>query len=436
MKIGLFYELQLPRPYDGDSWEPDAEHRVYKEALEQIELADKLGMDYVFEVEHHHLEEYAHSSAPEILLAAASQRTKNIRLGHGIVLTPPLYNHPGRIAERVSALDLVSDGRVEFGSGESSTEMELGAYHVPWDEKKAMWEEGLRVTLRMMTEQPFTGIDGQYVKFPARNVIPKPLQKPHPPLWVAGGRRETVLTAARLGMGSLGFSFETPEEADERVATYWRVMREECRPIGKAVNPALCILSQFACAETEDEAIRRAGDGGQFFSFSAGHHYNPTGGRDHQPGKTNLYRQFRDMPEDARLAMLAARRGEAAPTAAGGAQPELDQLEQLAKTEALLAQREPENETARGLWRAARGRASIGTPEQLRDYLRGYEDAHQDVMLLMAQCGTRKHEDIMASIDLFGRTVLPDISERHETVHKKWREQQLDEFRYPVNSSV
>ncbi|HEY7269891.1 MAG TPA: LLM class flavin-dependent oxidoreductase, partial [Dehalococcoidia bacterium] len=116
MKFGLFYELQLPKPYGSDTWDPEQEHRIYKDALEQIELADKLGFDYVFEVEHHHLEEYAHSSAPEIVLSAASQRTKNIRLGHGIVLTPPPYNPPGRIAERVSALDLVSDGRVEFGT--------------------------------------------------------------------------------------------------------------------------------------------------------------------------------------------------------------------------------------------------------------------------------------------------------------------------------
>src|SRR5438445_5539160 len=118
MKFGLFYELQLPKPYDGEAWDPDAERRIYHEMLEQVELADRLGFDYVFEVEHHFLEEYSHSSAPEIFLAAASQRTKNIRLGHGICLMPPRYNHPARVAERIATLDLVSDGRVEFGTGE------------------------------------------------------------------------------------------------------------------------------------------------------------------------------------------------------------------------------------------------------------------------------------------------------------------------------
>ncbi len=130
MKFGLFYELQLPKPYDGETWDPDAEHRIYHEMLEQVELADELGFDYVFEVEHHFLEEYSHSSAPELVMAALSQRTKNIRLGHGIVLTPPGYNHPARVAERIAALDILSDGRVEFGSGESASEMELCGFRV------------------------------------------------------------------------------------------------------------------------------------------------------------------------------------------------------------------------------------------------------------------------------------------------------------------
>src|SRR3954463_10482698 len=112
MRFGIFYEHQLPRP-----WGPDDEHRLLKNALEQIELADALGIDYVWEVGHHFLEEYSHSSAPEVFLARASQRPKNTRLGPAIVQPPPLFNHPARIAERISTLDLVSDGRVEFGTG-------------------------------------------------------------------------------------------------------------------------------------------------------------------------------------------------------------------------------------------------------------------------------------------------------------------------------
>src|SRR4249919_3761691 len=105
MQFGIFYEHQMPRP-----WREGDERRLYREALEQVELADRLGIDYVWEVEHHFLEEYSHSSAPEVFLAACSQRTTDMRLGHGIVLTAPQFNHPARVAERISMLDLVSGG--------------------------------------------------------------------------------------------------------------------------------------------------------------------------------------------------------------------------------------------------------------------------------------------------------------------------------------
>src|SRR5918912_1302945 len=129
MKFGIFYEHQLPRP-----WEEDSERQLIQNALEQVELADRLGFDVVWEVEHHFLEEYSHSSAPEVFLAAASQRTKNIRLGHGIVQTPPPFNHPARVAERIATLDLLSNGRVDFGTGESSSEAELGAFLIDPEE--------------------------------------------------------------------------------------------------------------------------------------------------------------------------------------------------------------------------------------------------------------------------------------------------------------
>ncbi len=160
MKFGLFYEHQLPRP-----WGPDSEYNRFQQALDQVELADKVGIDYVWLVEHHFLEEYAHSSAPEIFLAGCSQRTKQIRLGHGIVALPTPYNHPARVAERISTLDLISNGRVEFGTGETSADSELFAFHVPREEKQAMWLESLEVVTRMLVEEPFKGHEGKYLIF-------------------------------------------------------------------------------------------------------------------------------------------------------------------------------------------------------------------------------------------------------------------------------
>ena len=417
MKFGLFYELQLPKPYDADDWDPDQEHRLFKNALDQLELADKLGFDYVFEVEHHFLEEYAHSTAPEVFLAAVSQRTKNMRLGHGIALMPPRYNHPARVAERIATLDLVSDGRVEFGTGESASEMELGGFGVAREEKKLMWEEATRQCVRMMTETPYGGYEGAYFGMPSRNVIPKPLQKPHPPLWVASSRRETTMVAARLGMGSLGFAFETPDEAQERVQQYYQLIREECTPIGVAINPALAVLSSVMCCDTDEEAIEKGVEGTQFFSYSLAYYYAPMTGPNHQPGKVNLYRRFKDTPEDQRMGMFGAR-GRGFGGFGGGA-----------------ADEEPEDEVQRALWRAAKRGGCIGTPDFIRETLLKYEAAHLDTMIFVAQSGARTHEDVMDSIQRFGTKVLPEFKERHEQ-HQKWRAEQLQGVEFPINSSI
>src|SRR5437763_8463838 len=145
MRFGIFYEHQLPRP-----WTEGSELRLFQEALDQVELADRVGIDFAWEVEHHFLEEYSHSSAPEVFLAACSQRTKRIRLGHGIVLMPPNYNHPARVAERIATLDLVSSGRVEWGTGQSASRAELGGFNVTPAERRAMWRESVEQVANMM----------------------------------------------------------------------------------------------------------------------------------------------------------------------------------------------------------------------------------------------------------------------------------------------
>ena len=154
MKFGIFYEHQLPK-----LWSPTDEYELLNNALAQIELADGLGFHYAWEVEHHFLEEYSHSSAPEVFLAAASQRTTNIRLGHGIVQLPT--NHPARVAERISTLDLISHGRVELGVGEGSSVTELHPFDRRFRDKRAVWEDAVKALLPMFTSEAWEGrIDG------------------------------------------------------------------------------------------------------------------------------------------------------------------------------------------------------------------------------------------------------------------------------------
>ncbi|HEY5625652.1 MAG TPA: LLM class flavin-dependent oxidoreductase, partial [Dehalococcoidia bacterium] len=105
MKFGIFHELSVGKP-----WRPESEHEVYHNALDQVVLADELGFDQTWAVEHHFLEEYSHCSAPEVFLSAAAARTKNIRIGQGISVVLPPFNHPIRCAERAAALDIISNG--------------------------------------------------------------------------------------------------------------------------------------------------------------------------------------------------------------------------------------------------------------------------------------------------------------------------------------
>src|SRR4051812_13349783 len=286
IKLSLFFEHQLPRP-----WDEDAEATALANALEQCELADGIGVHTTWVVEHHFLEEYSHSSAPEVFLAAVSQRTSRLRLGHGIVQTPPGYNHPARVAERVSPLDLLSRGRVEFGTGESSSEAELGGFGLDPAAKRAMWDEGTRVALRCMTETPFTGHAGEHVTMPPRNVVPKPFQKPHPPVWVACTRRETIHLAAQRGIGALSFAFFDPEEAQHWVSDYYATLAEEAVPIGDAVNANLACVTTFMCHPDEAEAIARGAEGTNFFGFSLAHYY--VFGR-HRPGVTDVWAEYQE----------------------------------------------------------------------------------------------------------------------------------------------
>ena len=184
--------------------------------------------------------------------------------------TPPYINHPARVAERIATLDLLSDGRVEFGTGAGATETELGGFNVPQAEKKNMQMEGMRVAVRMLVEDPFTGYDGQFVKVPARNVVPKPLQKPHPPLWMACSRRESIIQAAKLGMGALTFSFVSPEEARQWVKDYYEVIENECEPLGYAVNPNFAVAAPFLCDRDRERVEQIGAESYGFFIYGLG----------------------------------------------------------------------------------------------------------------------------------------------------------------------
>jgi alkanesulfonate monooxygenase SsuD/methylene tetrahydromethanopterin reductase-like flavin-dependent oxidoreductase (luciferase family) len=375
MRFGIFFEHQLPRP-----WRPGDEKRLLDEALEQTEVADRAGFHCVWEVEHHFLEEYSHSSAPEVFLAAASQRTRRIRLGHGIVQIPPPYNHPARVVERAAVLDLLSDGRVELGTGEGSSAAELGGFGVDRASKHAMWEDALEVIARMFVEEPFAGWDSPWLHMPPRNVVPKPTQKPHPPLWVACSRRETIHTAARKGIGALGFSFIEPDAARAWVEDYYRIIDSDaCVPAGFAVNANVALALPMLCHQDENTAIERGIDGAHFFGYSLAHYYGM--GR-HAPGVTNVWDEFQERRDQVGFARGIVR-AEDAPLGIKLLQQGIGSL-----------------------------RGAIGTPAQLIELIERYHAAGVDQLIFAMQVGRTRHEHICESLELFGREVLPRFADR------------------------
>jgi len=356
MRFGVFYEMQLPRP-----WAPDDERRLFHEALEQVELADRLGYDYAWEVEHHFLDEYSHSSSPEVFLAAAAARTRRIRLAHGIRQVIPNYNHPARTAESLGTLDIMSNGRVDFGIGEGATRLELGGFGIKAKEKRAMALEAAEQIANMMVLEPYPGFEGKYFTMPCRNVLPKPVQKPHPPLWMACTNRDTIKVAASLGVGALAFSFLDPEEARTWSKIYYDIIRsEQCVPLGHSVNANLAMVSSFSIHRDRSEAIRRGHEGFEFFRYAL----NALVAHDTVPGRTNLWGEY------------LQKRGN--------------------RTEEVVAANIDGSRSS-----------GIGTPEDMRAHLEGFQEAGVDQVIFLQQAGRNRHSQICESLELFASDVMP-----------------------------
>jgi alkanesulfonate monooxygenase SsuD/methylene tetrahydromethanopterin reductase-like flavin-dependent oxidoreductase (luciferase family) len=356
MRFGVFYELQLPKP-----WKEGDEHRLFREALDQVALADRLGFDYAWAVEHHFLDEYSHCSSPEVFLACAAGRTEQIRLGHGIRQVIPNYNHPARTAEGIATLDLVSNGRAQFGIGEGATRLELGGFGIPAKQKRAMSLEAAEQIANMMTMDPYPGFEGEYFSMPCRNVLPKPLQKPHPPMWIACTNRDTIKVAARNGIGALAFSFVDPQEAKAWADVYYSIIKsDECVPLGHSVNANIAMVSSFSLHHDRAEAIRRGQEGFEFFGYALSNLVTS----DTVPGRTDMWGDFQRLRGDRTKRLIEA-----------SSNPSYDG-------------------------------AGIGTPDDMKAHLTEYQAAGVDQIILMQQCGRNRHEHICEALELFAAEVM------------------------------
>ncbi|MCH8190531.1 MAG: LLM class flavin-dependent oxidoreductase [Chloroflexi bacterium] len=356
MDLSMIYELETS---DGSD---EGVRRVYRECIEQVKLADELGYRTVWFTEHHFLPKFSFSPAPEIFLAALARETKNIRLGHGIVLLPHRINHPLRVAERIAVLDLVSDGRVEFGGGRAISESEVTAFGVSPDDTRPQWEEALRMLPAMWTGDSFSW-DSKTLPIPERSVVPKPVQKPHPPMWVACTQPATVEFAGSHGLGALAFGIGTGESND-----YVRLYRDKIKtadPIGKFVNNRFALWVHTLCAPTDQEALDLQGP--SYFTYSD---YVKQLFAPWIDGKApKSYEWFMDYFKENLEYMKTAT------------------MEDI----------------------VAAGSACIGSPETCLKVLQHVADAGVDEALLFMQSFDTPHDAIMRSIEMLAKEVKPKI---------------------------
>jgi alkanesulfonate monooxygenase SsuD/methylene tetrahydromethanopterin reductase-like flavin-dependent oxidoreductase (luciferase family) len=262
MDFGIFYEIQVNSPLKHREREAEVFHQV----LDQVVAAEEAGFNNFWSVEHHFQPGFSHSSAPEVLYGALSQRTSRIRIGHAVVLLPFPYNHPVRVAERIATLDILSKGRVEVGTGRSGTIQELGGFGIPPEETRPRWEEALRLLVNIWTSKDGTfSWKGKYFDIPERSIVPLPVQKPHPPLWLACSNEETHKIAGRMGLGLLTLVVMVgPEEVARRINLY-RDGLKEVKPVGAFVNNRTAVFYMVHCADTDKEARENAERG--FMSY-------------------------------------------------------------------------------------------------------------------------------------------------------------------------
>ena len=327
-----------------------------------MRLADELGFDYVWAVEHHFLEEFSHCSAPELFLTACAMQTQRIRVGHGIVICVPQFNQPVRIAERAAVLDLLSKGRLELGTGRSATWTELGGMGADPDETKKTWDEIVRALPKMWMQERYAH-DGRAFKMPSRAVLPKPYQKPHPPLWVAVTSPGTEIDAAERGIGALALVIGDLSVQEERFNNY-RKRIQSCEPIGGFVNEQIATVNFLYCHEDDAKAQETGGRLSQGFAYMG--------------AQVMQAREAYPTPTYPTQGLIPGLRAKVAKQEQGG-------QEELA----------------------------IGDPERVIQVLKRWESIGADsVNFLINVMETIPQQEVLDSLRLFAREVMPHFAEQ------------------------
>jgi alkanesulfonate monooxygenase SsuD/methylene tetrahydromethanopterin reductase-like flavin-dependent oxidoreductase (luciferase family) len=376
-KVDLLFEIEVPRPW-GEGKERDRFH----EALEQAVFADEMGFDTLWFVEHHFLEEAAHSSAPDALLGALTQRTSRIRLGFGVSLMPGRVNHPIRVAERAAVMDILSDGRLEMGTGRSSSPYQLRAFGVDVANTREEWEEATRLLPQLWTKEKFA-YKGRFFSWDDRiTVVPRPVQKPHPPLWVASTQPDTCTLAGQKGLGLLMPQLGGPDGAKDSIAAYKAAVANPVDPLGMFTNDQCALFTCGFTNDDDDKARLLGGQAAMWYLQCLSAIY-----RDDWAGQA-----LEAVPDSYRYHAEVRRKG----LVSGGT------LQTGMKRGDLQDEKAYERMIDSGAF-------CIGDPRHVVENVERYRAVGADRLVVVMQLADLRHDDLMRSIELFGKEIIPAI---------------------------
>ena len=368
MKLDLLYEIDAPKPWpDGPHpyGQKRREQRAYAEMLEQCRLADTLGFNTAWFVEHHFREGRSHCPSPEVVLGALSQTTENLRLGFGVTLLPYGFTHPARVAEKVATVDVLSGGRVEWGTGRS-TPMEQTAFHVDRERSRDEWEEAIKIVCGMWREEYFEW-DSPTFQFPKRMVTPKPFQDPHPPAWMAATSEGSSAVAGQNQLGLLSFSIMQPLD---KMAAQIRAYNEAwdspgSAPISDVSTRKVAAYTLVHCAETNQQAA----DNGIWDSVGW------------------WYQNIAQFTLDWEMPHFSPEEREA----------------QFPYLNPLMQGEVPVEAFDQG------DMIVVGDPERCFEKMKHYADLGVDELICYVQFGHHSGESILKTIELLGKEVLPEL---------------------------
>jgi alkanesulfonate monooxygenase SsuD/methylene tetrahydromethanopterin reductase-like flavin-dependent oxidoreductase (luciferase family) len=369
MKFSIIYEAQMVDTSRA------SELRCFQETVEQSLYAEEMGFDTIWAVEHTSLSQYAHMSTPETFLAFLAGRTKRIHIGHGVVCLPFRQNHPIKVAERIAMLDILSEGRLHFGMGKGGTDQEIGAFGTPPATLQQECDEAMYMIPQMWKDGDFS-YQSDLITIPPRPIWPKPFSDPHPPMYLASSREQSLIDAGSRGLGSLVLGFAGPEEIARKNEIYRKAFRERdpAKQVGFRPIEHLAALCPAVVLD-DDEKARRIGFRGQRFFAEAIQHWYAGGPppRSHENLTAEQQKREFESEKDAFVAFLHE-------------------------------EKIPVNDAATGLFNVEH---AYGTPDRAIAYVQRLIDAGADEILFMFQMGTIPHEASMETIRNVGKYVIP-----------------------------